>query len=124
VRTREALWVAAILAHWKTVGFLDATEANRAFDGVQPSDSSAERASALVGRMSQCTSCVCFAFCATLRLFARRRDCVEREVELLVLRHEVAILRRGPAHGRGSGGQIKRSSRGWLECARRGVALV
>jgi hypothetical protein len=34
---------------------------------------------------------VYLAFCATLRLFARRRDEVEREAELLVLRHAPGI---------------------------------
>lgn len=43
---------------------------------------------------------VYLAFCATLRLFARRRDDVEREAELLVLRHEISILRRGIARPR------------------------
>ena len=43
---------------------------------------------------------VYLAFCATLRLFARRRDDVEREAEFLVLRHEISILRRGIARPR------------------------
>jgi putative transposase len=40
------------------------------------------------------------AFCATLRLVARRRDDLEREAELLVLRQAVAILRRENARPR------------------------
>jgi putative transposase len=38
---------------------------------------------------------VYLVFCAALRLFARRRGELERDVELLALRHEVAVLRRG-----------------------------
>lgn len=38
---------------------------------------------------------VYLAFCATLRLLARRRSHVARDAELLVLRHELAVLRRG-----------------------------
>jgi Homeodomain-like domain len=37
---------------------------------------------------------VYLAFCAALRLFARRRGELERDVELLALRHEVAVFRR------------------------------
>jgi hypothetical protein len=37
---------------------------------------------------------VYLAFSTALRLFARRRDELERDVELLVLQHEVAVLRR------------------------------
>jgi hypothetical protein len=40
---------------------------------------------------------VYLALCATLRLFALRRDGLKREAELLVLSHKVAILGRGPA---------------------------
>jgi putative transposase len=43
---------------------------------------------------------VYLAFCATLRLFALRRDDVGREAELLVLRQEISILRRGIARPR------------------------
>ena len=34
------------------------------------------------------------AFCAILRLLLRRGDAVRREAELIVLRHELAVLRR------------------------------
>ena len=37
---------------------------------------------------------VYLAFCPALRLFARRRGELERDVELLALRHEVTVLRR------------------------------
>jgi putative transposase len=37
---------------------------------------------------------VYLVFCAALRLFVGRRESVERDVELLALRHEVAVLRR------------------------------
>jgi putative transposase len=40
---------------------------------------------------------VYLAFCATLRLFTPRRDDLEREAELLILLHELAVLRRGKA---------------------------
>ena len=35
------------------------------------------------------------AFCSMLRLFVRRGDDRAREAELLILRHELAVLRRG-----------------------------
>src|SRR3954447_19105138 len=34
------------------------------------------------------------AFCAVLRLLCRRRPGLQREVELLALRHELAVVRR------------------------------
>jgi putative transposase len=69
--------------------------------GFQFSDAAVEHALARVGRTREWPSdCVYLAFCATLRLFVLRRDGVEREAELLVLRHEVAILRRGTARPR------------------------
>jgi len=36
---------------------------------------------------------VCLVFCGVLRLVVRRGDAVRREAELVVLRHEVAVLR-------------------------------
>ena len=63
-------------------------------EGYQNSDSGLEHAP---GRddAGMVLRFVYLAFCATLRLVARRGGAVARDAELLVLRHELAVLRRG-----------------------------